>query len=261
MLNKKIIGENFSRAAQGYEAVATAQKQTAKKLFRLASPFIFEKFKILDLGAGTGFVAESLRSIFPSPIIFEADLSLEMLSQNRSAYKINCDFENLPFKNNSFDLLISSFSLQWLEDFEHNFAKFSALLKPNGIFVFCVPTDQSLSELKLASVESGCNFHFNILPKNSDLKIALKNSGFEEKLFESEIIKSEFDSALHALKSIKATGANYSAKRKPISKTQLTQFNSFCLKNSNCSSKKFSISWNTSFFIFQKSSKSEPYPL
>ena len=318
MLNKKIIGENFSRAAQNYEAVALVQKQAAEKLCHLASPFIRDDLRILDLGSGTGFVSRSLNNLqngprnkcgvtigeygvtigeygvtigeygvtigewgttttekktpiccfspnvvtphsplvtphlLRGPLVFEADLSLSMLQQHPNNFKINCDFENLPFRNHSFDILISSFSLQWLSDFEKNFLQFSALLKPHGIFAFCIPTDKSLEELKLASIESGCDFHFNILPKISDLKSALKKCGFEERLLELEVIKSEFTDAFQALKSIKKTGANYTTKRKFVSKTQLTQFHSFCLKNFSQPNKKISISWNVSFFIFQK---------
>ncbi len=248
MLNKKLISENFSRAAQSYNTAALVQKQAAEKLCRLASPFIQKDSAILDLGCGTGFISENL-----SQKIFEADLSFAMLKQKSGNFKINCDFEHLPFKGQSFDVLISSFSLQWLEDFEKNFANFSAILKPNGIFAFCIPTSNSLKELKTASVQSGCDFHFNQLPQSAEIKSALKNSGFEEKIYKSEIIKSEFESGLQALKSIKTIGANYQLNRNFISKTQLIQFDNFCLKNFSQRSKKVAISWDLSFFIFQKS--------
>lgn len=248
MLNKKIIGENFSRAAKNYDQVAIVQKQAAQKLCQLASPFINDDSRILDLGCGTGFIAQNL-----SQKIFECDLSFAMLQQPRNGHKIQCDFTNLPFKKNSFDLLISSFSLQWLEDFETYFANFSALLKPQGILAFCLPTYESLQELKSASAASDCNFHFNILLKNSDLKSALKNCRFSEKLFVEEIVKSKFESGLQAIKSIKETGANYRGQNSFITKNRLNQFNNFCLKNFADESKKISISWNISFFICQKS--------
>lgn len=249
--DKRIVGKNFSRGAKNYEESALIQKQAAQKLCNLASPFIKTNSKILDLGSGTGFVAECLNRS-----IFETDLSLEMLQKNTSptTLKTQCDFENLPFKNHSLDILISSFSMQWLSDFEKSFTQFAALLKPRGILAFCLPTDGSLKELRTASLNSGCDFNFNVLPKISYLKLALKNCGFEEKLFESEIVKSEFVSGLDALKSIKEIGANYAVAKKFISKTQLSQFDSFCLKNFTNDRKKISISWNTSFFIFQNPS-------
>jgi malonyl-CoA O-methyltransferase len=253
-LNKKIISENFSRAAKNYDQLASVQKQAAEKLCQLASPFLKENFKILDLGSGTGFIANNLNRE-KNLQIFQTDLSLDMLKQNIHKYKIICDFENLPFKNISFDILISSFSLQWLTDFNKNFSEFFSLLKPNGIFAFCLPTKESLKELKTASKATDCEFNFNILPEVNYLKSALKNSGFEEKLFQQEIIKSEFPNGFEALKSIKDTGANYFLKKNFVSKTQLRQFNSFCLKNFSNDHKNIFISWETSFFIFQKSAQ------
>ncbi len=276
--DKKIVGQNFSRAAKSYDEAASVQQLAAEELCKVALPFIKDGAKILDLGAGTGFVARHLSELRDgprhkagvtsgeragvtsgegwSPLIFETDLAFEMLQQQNLTtshlFKIQSDFEHLPFKNHSFDILISSFSLQWLGDFEKNFSQFSALLKPRGIFAFCLPTEGSLEELKIASAASGCNFHFNILPKIADLKSALKHCGFEEKFCQTKILKSEFDSGLSALKSIKQTGAGYLAKNKFVSKSQLKQFDSFCLKNFCLPNKKIRTSWNSSYLISQK---------
>lgn len=249
MLNKKIISENFSRAASSYESVALVQKYAARKLCELVAVEIKPHSRALDLGSGTSFIAQHL----PENVqIFETDLSFEMLQQNNLAtHKIQCDFENLPFKNNSFDILLSSFSLQWLNDFEKTFAHFSQILKPNGILAFALPTFESLNEIRTASVASKCYFNFNDLPKTPKLKLALKKYGFTEKNFATEIFKSEFENGTQALKSIKHTGANYSKKNNLVTKSKLADFNNFCLKNFATDNKNIVISWNVSFFIFQ----------
>lgn len=253
--NKKIVSQNFSRAAKNYDSNAQTQYLAAQKLCQLALSYIKNDAKILDLGAGSGFVSNNLSASKNKVSIFESDLSFEMLKQKRASndiFQIQSDFENLPFKNHSFDILISSFSLQWLNDFEKNFSQFSSLLKPQGFFIFCLPTADSLQELTLASASSNCNFNFNNLPEINYLKSILEKCGFAQNLCESEVLKSEFDSGIAALKSIKKTGANYLIKKKPVSKTQLESFDSFCLKNFCSLSKKISISWNVSYFIYQK---------
>ncbi|MDX2083145.1 MAG: methyltransferase domain-containing protein [Rickettsiales bacterium] len=246
--DKKIIATNFSRAAKDYNKMALVQAHSAQKLCALALPFIKNNSTILDLGCGNGFVSKNLSSQ-KNLKIFESDLSLEMLKQSCGDKKICCDFENLPFKNHSFDILISSFSLQWLNNFEKNFQQFSLKLKSNGILAFCLPTDQSLEQLKIASANSGCNFHFNSLPTINDLKSALKNCGLVEKIFELEVIESEFISGREALQSIKKIGANYSNKKNFVSKTQLAQFDSFCLKNFINVNKKIFVTWRVAFFV------------
>lgn len=253
-IDKKIIQKNFSRGAKKYNDVALIQKEAAKKLCELAfksNPSRDNVEKILDLGSGTSFVAKNF-SDKKNLQIFEVDLSLEMLKswshRPSNVFAINADFEKLPFKHSSFDLIISSFSLQWMNDFEKNFSNFFSLLKPQGILAFCLPTNESLSELKSANI-----FNFNELPKVDDLKLALKKAGFVEQFFVTEIAKQSFPNGLQALRSMKEIGANSSVKNnKIITKSELKQFDNFCLKNFSTSAKNIHTSWFISYFILSK---------
>ena len=155
---------------------------------------------------------------------------------------------NKPFKNNSFDALISSFSLQWLNDFEKTFAQFFATLKPNGKFIFCLPVEPSLQQLKSANI-----FEFNQLPEISKLQRALENCGFKPIFFNEKIFTQNFTSGIDALKSLKKIGANYvESNRQTINKTKLKNFNDFCLKNFGGKNKKLAISWRAAFFVLGK---------
>ncbi len=271
--DKKRLKMNFARQVQNYSKAASIQGLAAKKICKIAAPFIqkkqdvmlslskhdsghgpescFDKLsmtpRVLDLGSGTGFVAKHLNKNLN---LCELDLALEMLQQSPSpnSQKIQADFENLPFKNNSFDILISSFALQWLSDFDKSFSQFFSLLKPKGVFIFCLPCYGSLAELSAANI-----FNFNQLPKVEDLKNSLKRSGFKEIFVETKTLKQTFESGVEALKSLKKIGANYSQKNsKIITKTSLAQFNNFCLKNFGTSTRKIEVSWVISYFIFSK---------
>lgn len=257
--NYEKINENFSRSSKNYDAEAEIQKIAAKKLCDLILPLIQENSKILDLGSGTSFIAQNLhkKALEKNTKIYEVDLSQEMLDhwspKPSNVFAIRGDIQNLQFEENSFDIIISSFCLQWLEDFDRNFLQFFKILKPNGIFAFCLPTSESLKELRLASIESGCDFNFNDLPKIENLKFFLKKSGFIEKKIFQEIIIKEFTNGYKALKSLKILGANHSNKiKKLINKTKLQKFNNFCLKNFAIKNKNIKVSWMTSYFILTK---------
>lgn len=258
--DKKIIAENFSKAAKLYDHSAPVQESAAKNLVRFASPFIKNNSKILDLGSGTSFVAKEFFKSFPKTKydFYEADLSLAMLNSwvsrpKENFFTIQADIENLPFRAKSFDLIISSFSLQWLENLPKIFLQISSLLKPNGIFAFCVPTFESLFELRESSLKSGCDFYFSNLPKNSDLNSALAKCGFKEKFTTTEIVKQEFKNAVEALKSLKVIGANYqnhqSKNKNFIFKKKLDHFNNFCLKNFGTLNKNITVSWHNFYFV------------
>lgn len=282
MFDKKIIQKNFSRGAKTYDEAAAVQREAARelcelvvghqspvpsgKLLGLRPPSFFvgrrssvvRDLTILDLGSGTSFIAKKLltddRQLTTDDLkIFELDLSTEMLKswhdRPSNVFPIQGDIENLPFENHSFDLIISSFSLQWIEDFEKTFSKIFSLLKPNGTFAFGVPTFGSLSELKAENI-----FNFNDLPKIEDLKSALKKSGFVEVFFQKKIVKQNFENGYEALKSLKKIGANYSKKKEKIlTKTQLKHFR---LKNFQQENKHpYSLTWIEAYFILKCSEK------
>jgi malonyl-CoA O-methyltransferase len=245
--DKQQLQKKFSQQANSYDKSAEIQFSAAQKLCKIVKPFLTKNCQILDLGSGTGFVAKNLQGNFT---ITETDISLEMLQKNTNSHtiKIQADFEKLPFENGSFDVITSSFSLQWATDFDKSFSHFFSLLKPNGIFAFCLPCEGSLQELREADI-----FSFNQLPSKKSLEKTLQKTGFKEILIETEIVSQEFLSGTDAIKSLKKTGANYSQKnRNIVTKTKLKQFNNFCLKKFGNESRSIDVTWSINHFIFKK---------
>jgi malonyl-CoA O-methyltransferase len=263
--NKKIVKNNFSAASQNYDELAWIQKLSAQMLCdNIFQNSVFQdkiksgqNIQILDLGSGTGFLSEEFRQNFQQNItIFELDLALEMLRVSRdkiapgqvNQHFVKADFEKLPFRENSFDLIISSFALQWISDLTGNFGKFYHLLKKGGIFAFAIPAEKSLSILKSASLESGCNFTFNDFPTIVELKKSLQLSGFGITKLDQEMIDQKFSSGTEALKFIKKIGANYQTKLgNRTTKTQLAAFNEICLKKYGTVNFMIDVPWQIAF--------------
>ncbi|MBU2564649.1 MAG: class I SAM-dependent methyltransferase, partial [Candidatus Thermoplasmatota archaeon] len=65
------------------------------------------------------------------------DFSINMLRKSKNKYKILADAENLPFKNNTFDIVLSFTLLQNLPGFKM-FNEVKRTLKPNSLFVLTV---------------------------------------------------------------------------------------------------------------------------
>ena len=146
MFDKKIVKKNFSRGAKNYDEAALVQKITADELFNVSKEFIVKNQKILDLGSGSSFLAKKISENFlqGNLKIFELDLSVDMLElwcdRPENIFAIQGDIEQIPFQNHSFDIIFSSFSLQWVKNFPQNFLNFFSLLKSGGVFAFCLPT-------------------------------------------------------------------------------------------------------------------------
>lgn len=245
-LNKEIIKKNFSRGSESYDDAALMQKKSAQKLVDLAKKFIATESKILDLGSGTGFVAREILKINSSAKIIETDLCQEMLSKWQRPSNVSavvCDMENLPFIDEKFDIIFSSFALHWINDFEKSFANFSNLLAPKGIIAFCLPCASSLEELDI--------FQINKFPQILEISTLLEKNNLQKIYQEKEIFIEEFCDIISAAKYIKKIGGNYNSQKK-LRAGKLAQLRNFYLKNSGKDTRKFQLSWHNAFFIYQK---------
>jgi malonyl-CoA O-methyltransferase len=250
LLDKKIIKNNFARGSANYDALAVMQKNAAGKLVGLARNFISDKQNILDLGSGTGFVAQEILKINERPKIIETDLSSEMLAKWQRPANVSalvCDIENLPFNDEKFDIIFSSFALHWLNDFEKSFKNFANLLAAGGIIAICLPCASSLDELAVNNI-----FQINKFPQISAIKNLLEKNNLQKIYQEKEIFVEEFSNIIFAAKYIKKIGGNYNLQKNNPSAHKLAQLRSFYLKNSSNDNRKFQLSWHNAFFLYQK---------
>ena len=252
MIDSKIIKNNFSNSVENYNNFALIQKQCAEKLCNLSRDFIKNDDLILDLGSGTSFIAKNLTDDYNCKI-FEADISLQMLKQwnsrPSSCFALSANIENLPFPEKPiFNMVISSFALQWIENFDKLFAYLQKIIKNSGVIIFCLPTKNSLQQIRKASEISGCNFNFTNLPDQGFIRQKLLENNFTEILFSQEIVEQKNENATEFLRNIKKIGANYSSKNNFVTKKRLEKFNDFFsekFNNTDC--------WYTQYFIYTKS--------
>ena len=75
--------------------------------------------KVLDMGCGTGALLQDLQSLSPAEI-FGADISLEHLYRAQSGTPesklTGADVYQLPFANNSFEVVLTHYFLMWIDD-------------------------------------------------------------------------------------------------------------------------------------------------
>lgn len=148
---KEKIKRNFSRSAKSYDDYASLHKEIAK---RVLSDIPEKGYKyILDIGTGTGFLAYGLAERFKKAKIFAIDLAPGMVEHARAKNPYpNIQFqegdgEKIPFGKETFDLAVSSSSLQWM-NCNKCFLEVKRVLKPEGDFYFSMFGPKTLCELK-----------------------------------------------------------------------------------------------------------------
>lgn len=124
--------------ARHYDRAARVQATTAASLAgRIASRYAPDAppARILELGCGTGALTRRLRALFPAAQITAIDLSPAMIARAAGAvpdvdYRVmNAEYPEL---DGAFDLICSSFCIQWFADRTGAFARLAALLAPGG---------------------------------------------------------------------------------------------------------------------------------
>ncbi|NXU05051.1 NDUF5 hydroxylase, partial [Buphagus erythrorhynchus] len=98
--------------------------------------------------------------------------------------RVVADEEFLPFKQDTFDLVVSSLSLHWVNDLPKAFKEIHQVLKPDGVFIGAMFGGDTLYELRcslqLAELEREGGFSPHVSPFTAvaDLGHLLSRAGF-----------------------------------------------------------------------------------
>ncbi|MDG2089997.1 MAG: malonyl-ACP O-methyltransferase BioC [Gammaproteobacteria bacterium] len=217
-IEKKRIAQSFSKAAESYDSHAYLQRKVADNLLaRLTKNEDVER--VLDLGSGTGYCTNILHTLYPNAEIVNLDIAEAMLSfssykqkGNSGNEKLICaDAEALPFIENSFDMVFSSLSIQWCQDYAVLFTELNRILKPKGKFYISTFGPETLQELTQAWQRVDSYIHVNHFQTDVLLKDEIIKKGFSEIHIDIDVMLTHyqsFESLARELKSIGASNKN-----------------------------------------------------
>ncbi|XP_049990282.1 arginine-hydroxylase NDUFAF5, mitochondrial isoform X2 [Alexandromys fortis] len=164
----------------------------------------------LDVGCGRGYIAQHLNKKNSS----ETDIP---------TVNILADEEFLPFQENTFDLVVSSLSLHWVNDLPRALEQIHYVLKPDGVFVGAMFGGDTLYELRcslqLAETEREGGFSPHISPFTavSDLGHLLGRAGFNTLTVDTDEIQVNYPGMFELMEDLKGMGeSNCSWNRKAL---------------------------------------------
>lgn len=137
----RTVLREFDASARRYDALATLQRAMAWRLAEECRRTDIMSGFWVDLGSGTGQLAEALEAIRPGQTVLRVDGSAAMLRQHpRSAATERFDLsEGLPGWSQPPMLLASSFVLHWLPEPEQLLRLWWNTLAPGGVLALSVP--------------------------------------------------------------------------------------------------------------------------
>jgi len=101
--------------------------------------------RIIDLGCGTGLILAELNNIISVPIGIDFSMTALSFCKRRGLRDLACaDVNNLPFENDSFDLVFALDLLEHIEDDEHLLREVWRICRRGGMLIATVPAHQYL---------------------------------------------------------------------------------------------------------------------
>lgn len=222
-IDRRKVRNSFHARASEYDRHAVVQKRVLDRLIHLM-PTNIVPVRILDIGCGTGALLLKLRDLYPGAFLAGIDMAFGMAEAARckvagshSVQFVTADAESLPFAGQSFDLLLSTSTFQWLEQLEPAFRELKRVLAPGGYFCFALFGEKTLFELK-ESYRHALD-HFPDAQKDrthnfkcsDDVAAALCSAGLQAEFLISETEIELHPDVPHLLRSIKRIGAGNAA--------------------------------------------------
>jgi len=223
-INQQQVRQHFSGHASEYDLYARVQKRVARRLIELIDDD-FLTGSVLDVGTGTGEAVRQFRQQAAGGSVVVSDLAHDMtLTAHRSlpnSRAVDADARDLPFKNGSFDLLLSSSVFQWIDQLPMVFRECARILKPGGCIAFAMFCEGTLQELGKVFSEAldNCNSdwpdHFQQFPSLDAVESALWQSGLIVDNCHVEIETDSHASFRSLMRGLKKIGAQNASQNRP----------------------------------------------
>lgn len=249
MMNLRHVQQHFSKAALHYDEAAVLQKMTADELDQRLDLIKVKVERLVDLGAGTGFLTEKLWARYPQAEICAVDLSESMLNRARLRFEqsypqsswwsawfkttprvcfVQADAYHLPLESASQDLVVTNFMLQWCGDLDSVLQEIRRVLRPEGLLMLSSLGPDTLKELRQAwvSVEGEAG-HLRMSPfvDMHDLGDALVRAGFGQPVMDVERYRLTYSQPIEVIRDLKAIGATNAQQQRARGLTGKTKFN------------------------------------
>ncbi len=220
------IRRAFSESADQYDILTSLHKEIGRELVK--KHVKHQATTVLDVGCGTGYVANKAKFFYPDSRIIGLDIAEGMLTKAQETHEgiaidwLQADAQQLPFKAGSIDIIFSNLAYQWAQDLPAAFKDARRVLSPKGLMAITMFGQRTCEELFFSLEKTGIN-HIRRLASVEQCREALQAAGFDSATVDYELIKIQFKDMWELLNWLKAIGANQLPKEGTIGKNQLMQ--------------------------------------
>src|SRR5437762_12531850 len=184
----------------------------------------------LDLGARDGALARALARRPGTVQVVAAEPSAAFLG-GAPPPRVAADPELLPFRDASFDLIVSVLALHWTADLPGALVQLRQALRPDGLLLAAMLGGQTLVELRTVLFEAELAEEGGVSPRVSpaielaDAAALLQRAGFALPVADSETITVTYPDMLALLRDLRGMGETnaLAARRRGLRRTTLAR--------------------------------------
>ncbi|MGV6827317.1 MAG: malonyl-ACP O-methyltransferase BioC [bacterium] len=213
--DKKIVRQSFGKAAESYDSASVLQREVGERLGERLELIKLQPKRILDLGAGTGNDSERLLKRYPGASVVAMDFALPMLKQARKRGRwlkrpraVCADFEQLPFADQSVDMVYSSLAFQWANQPEKLYAECLRVLRPGGLLMFSTLGPDTLKELRMAWSEVDDFGHVSPFIDMHNVGDMLVHARYADPVMDMEMLTMTYREVRGLMTDLKSIGAH-----------------------------------------------------
>jgi SAM-dependent methyltransferase len=208
IFDRAAVRRHRERAARTVGQVADVLRDAAERLLDRLDDTRPRFTQALDVG-GRGLVAPLLRA--RGIEVVSCDLSPAMAALN-GGLAVAADEEFLPFGVGSFDLVVASLSLHWVNDLPGALIQLRQALRPDGLLLASLPALGTLGELRAALTEAEAALTGGVAPRVSpfadlrDCAGLLQRAGFKLPVADVEEVRLLYAEPFALLRELRAAG-------------------------------------------------------
>jgi SAM-dependent methyltransferase len=208
VFDRRAVRHHRDRAARTVDAVAGVLKESAERLLDRLDDTTRRFTRALDVG-GRGITAPMLRARGIETVACDISPAMAVRSGTPA---VAADEEWLPFAPASFDLVVASLSLHWVNDLPGTLIQLRQALRPDGLLLASMPALGTLDELRSAltaaetEVRGGAAPRVSPFPDLRDCAGLLQRAGFALPVADAEEIDLLYADPLALLRDLRAAG-------------------------------------------------------
>lgn len=194
----ELVRRQFQKSSAGFDAHAVVFETIGNRLLERLDLLAVQPDRVLELGCRSGYQLQALAERYPDAQVLGADPAPGtparmprswpdwLRRKSRTPQRIACDPHELPFADQSIDLVVSNLLLPWCRTPHRVFEEVARILTPGGAFLFTSAGPDTLLEYRAAWAGIDGYLHSFGLIDMHDLGDSMMAAGFAAPVLDRE---------------------------------------------------------------------------